>query len=314
MTITIPLAKVPASVRWPRLLVLYWLPKIGKTTSLAELPNSLLIDLENGSDYVSAVKVKAENFTQIREILAEVKTMKYPFKFIILDTLSALEEMCLSDAARLYRETVQGKNFPSNWDVRKLANWWWYLWIRKSIMWLVKEMQKYADTIIIVWHVKEKNLSKEDTVVTANDLAVQWNLKSILSSQSDWVGYMFRKWNQNFVTFKQQWDIICWTRCTYLEGREILVSTQMENGVIESNWEWLFPSNCEKVDFKNEENSIDTEKLRPAKEYIVSKISEWSSVEALKSSVTSSNKYNDTELNELFKHIDETYVIFNNPR
>lgn len=46
MSLTLPTSKIPAVSENPRYLILYGLPKAGKTSCLAQLDNNLIIDLE----------------------------------------------------------------------------------------------------------------------------------------------------------------------------------------------------------------------------------------------------------------------------
>mgnify|MGYP000054835948 CR=1 FL=1 len=63
----LPTSIVQAVTKSPKNLVIFSKPKVGKTTLLSQLPDSLLIDLEDGSDYVAAVKVKV---TTIQDLFA----------------------------------------------------------------------------------------------------------------------------------------------------------------------------------------------------------------------------------------------------
>ena len=58
MSIVLPTKKVAAERVNPKRLIIYSKPKTGKTTAFAGLENNLLIDLENGADYVEALKVR----------------------------------------------------------------------------------------------------------------------------------------------------------------------------------------------------------------------------------------------------------------
>ena len=116
MSIVLPKKPVAAASKSPNNFMLFSKPKIGKTELLAQLPNSLLIDLEDGSDFVEAVKIKASSVDEIiaigKEIQAEKKaTGKDPYQYIILDTITALETMCESYAETLYSRKAQGKNW-----------------------------------------------------------------------------------------------------------------------------------------------------------------------------------------------------------
>lgn len=75
------------------------------------MPESLLIDTEGGSSYVSAVKVKATTIPELTEVCKAILDAGKPYKFLILDTITALEEMCKPLAAKLYMSTPMGKNY-----------------------------------------------------------------------------------------------------------------------------------------------------------------------------------------------------------
>ena len=55
--IELPKKIIAKAVIEPRRLLFYSLPKAGKTTIFSQLPNSLIIDTEEGSDFVDAVKI-----------------------------------------------------------------------------------------------------------------------------------------------------------------------------------------------------------------------------------------------------------------
>lgn len=59
---------VKASAINPKTLIVYSKPKVGKTTLFANLKNNLIIDIENGSDYLDALKIKANNIEELYEI------------------------------------------------------------------------------------------------------------------------------------------------------------------------------------------------------------------------------------------------------
>ena len=54
----LPKTKVGALRKSPKNMVIYGPPKIGKTTALSALDGCLIIDLEEGSDMVEALKLK----------------------------------------------------------------------------------------------------------------------------------------------------------------------------------------------------------------------------------------------------------------
>ena len=94
----LPTEKVKASRKSPKNMIIYGPPKIGKTSVLAELDNCLLIDLEDGSDMVDALKVKVNNLAELQAVGTEIMKKGRPYKYIAIDTISKLEEWCEIEA------------------------------------------------------------------------------------------------------------------------------------------------------------------------------------------------------------------------
>lgn len=112
MSITLPTEKIPAEKSNPKQLIIFSKPKQGKSTALAALPKALCIDLEDGGyDYIDAVKIKAHTVQDLKEICKAIKAENYPYEFIVLDTITALEDMVKPVALQLYLNTVQGSKF-----------------------------------------------------------------------------------------------------------------------------------------------------------------------------------------------------------
>ena len=71
--IELPKTKIPAETQDPKYLILFGLPKVGKTTVLASLENNLILDFENGSSYVDALKVKINSLKDLNEVCKAIK-------------------------------------------------------------------------------------------------------------------------------------------------------------------------------------------------------------------------------------------------
>lgn len=126
-------SKKPTVVE-PRFLIIYSKPKVGKTSNLLQLPNSLLIDLENSSDLyegnainvqkiaqangVSPIKVLKEISVKIEKANGEAK--KAVYDYITLDSATVLEEYAVRLATANYKQTVIGKNFTGTNVVSEL--------------------------------------------------------------------------------------------------------------------------------------------------------------------------------------------------
>ena len=105
MAIELPKSKIPAETQDPKYLILFGLPKVGKTTILSTLDNNLILDMENGSTFVEALKVKISNLKDLKEVCKAIKEAGCPYKYITIDTITAVEEMAKPLAIKLYQDS-----------------------------------------------------------------------------------------------------------------------------------------------------------------------------------------------------------------
>ena len=126
----LPKTIIKATQKSPRRLFVFSFPKIGKTSMFAQLRNSLLIDLEDGSGFVDAAKVNVRQIAieekksvlkVLKEISEELAKRNHVYDYIILDTATALQDMASELAVILYKKSPMGANFAGN-DVLTLAN------------------------------------------------------------------------------------------------------------------------------------------------------------------------------------------------
>ena len=106
----LPKNKIPAIIEDPKFLILYGKQKCGKTTALAALKDNLIIDLQEGTDFLDAMKVKVNSFEELVEVKNALdkeltETGKKPYKRITFDTATDLEEILLPYAKLLYKKT-----------------------------------------------------------------------------------------------------------------------------------------------------------------------------------------------------------------
>ena len=106
MALVLPTQKIPATSTNPKYLVLYGLPKAGKTSALAQLDNNLIIDLEGGSKFLDALAIQARTITDLGEIAQAIRAKNEEvghnfYKHITIDNATRLEDICMSYACTL---------------------------------------------------------------------------------------------------------------------------------------------------------------------------------------------------------------------
>ena len=238
MGIVLPTAKVKGSRVNPKRIVIYSKPKTGKTTAYAGLDNNLILDLENGADYVDALKVKISNLQELLDAGKAIKEAGKPYDYVTIDTVTALEEMIMPLAIKLYRETSMGKNFDGA-TVANLPNGAGYLYIRQAFFQVLDFIDTLAPTIILSGHIKDKQVDDKGELVMSANIDLTGKIKSMICAQADAIGYMFRKGNKTILSFKTNDEVTCGARPEHLRNEEIVI-TEMIDGVLHTTWDKVF--------------------------------------------------------------------------
>lgn len=231
--IVLPKEKTKPTVNNPKFLIIFGRPKAGKSTLMASLDNNLIIDLENGYQALSALVVQARTIKDFGDIATalreEIKnTGKKPYKYITIDNATRLEEMCMSYAITLYKSSPQGKNYQGT-DIRTLPNGSGYMWIRMAVKKVIDLFRDLSDTLILVAHVKDRQISIDGQEMSEMTLDLTGKLGDILCGEADAVGYVYRKKNETIISFEGGENNIREARAEHLRGRKIVVATSDEN-------------------------------------------------------------------------------------
>jgi len=248
MGIILPTAKVAPSHKSPKNLIIFSKPKIGKTSLLSTLENCLILDLEGGTKYLNAMKVEAKTFEEIREIGKAIKEAGNPYKYIAVDTITALEEMIIPYAEQMYSKSPMGKNWftaeaggkVKYGNILGLPDGAGYFWTRQAFTKVMDYILTWAPYVIFVGHVKDTQLEKAGGTFSSMDLDLTGKLKRITTSNSDAIGYLYRKGTKNILSFKTNDDVACGARPNHLRNQEIVISDINENGEYETYWDQIF--------------------------------------------------------------------------
>jgi hypothetical protein len=238
----------------PKRIILFSQPKTGKSEALSRLEDNLILDLEDGSGFIGGLKVNVldlaskEKVSPLRALkmvidsIRESNTKKgsYTYKYISIDTVSALEDTYgLELALKLYKDTPMGRNFQGT-DVRTLPNGAGYGPLRAAVQIILNEVEQLCDTLIISGHTKEKVIESEGKEMTARGLDLAGKLASIVCAQSDAIAYLYRKDNKTIANFKPSESLTVGARPLHLKNKEIVLLESDENGNLTSHWDKIF--------------------------------------------------------------------------
>lgn len=242
----------------PKLLILFGKPKCGKSTLIASLDSNLVIDLEDGYRALSVMDIQVRTAAQLFQVEKMVKAKmdelkgEYPYRFITIDNATRLEEMSLPYAAHLYRSTAMGagwgilkgadgKNLKDangrpmvdpQADVRLLPNGAGYLYLRQAIRKMIDMFKPLCDTLILVGHVKDKQIKKNGEEMSEMSVDLAGKLGDIVCGEADAIGYIYREGNKTMVSFEGGDNTIREARPLHLRGKKLQVATSdIENNI-----------------------------------------------------------------------------------
>jgi hypothetical protein len=239
MSIILPTKKVSIERANPKRLIIYSKPKAGKTTAYSLLEDNLILDLENGADYVEALKIKINSLQELLEAGKAIKEAGCPYKYVTVDTVTALEDMIMPLAIKLYKQTSMGKNYDGD-NVLSLANGAGYLYLRQAFFQVLDFIDTLAPHIILSGHIKDKQVDDKGEMVMAANIDLTGKIKSLICANADAIGYMFRKDNQTILSFKTTDEVTCGARPQHLQNEEIVLSEMNDKGEIVSHWDKVY--------------------------------------------------------------------------
>jgi len=243
------LPKVPSTpiTKNAQFMIIFSKPKAGKTTAISKLENNLIIDLEEGSDFVGGLKVKANNLSELSEIrkaLQEEASKGFKYDYITIDTATALEDIVNPLAIKLYQNTPMGVNYGKKAgedDVKKLPNGAGYLYSREAFLQVVDGFKPLVGKcLILLGHVADKMVNKNGEEISEMSLDLTGKLGRIVYSRADAIGYLYRDKDKCILNFNGGGDAIIEARPTHLAGQTIVLTEKNEKGELISHWDKIF--------------------------------------------------------------------------
>lgn len=225
-------------------MIVFGKEKCGKTTAFSKLENCLIIDTENGS---KKVKVKALIAPQDKGPVGKMQWLKKvadklieegrPYDYVVIDTLSEVNEWSEWSGTWRYMNSVQGKKFnrvngvkdgemldPTSDDyqsVHNLPEGYGYRWSRDEMLRIFNLFMGVAKKcVFFVCHVEDKFVGQNEKKdeVPEKQLALTGQLRRILPRKVDVIGYVYNKEDQLMINFSAAEDKLGGTRAKHLIG------------------------------------------------------------------------------------------------
>lgn len=201
------------------------------------------MDFENGSTYVSALKIKINSLSELKEVVKAIREAGKPYRYITIDTITAVEEMAKPVAIQLYRNSpIFSDRYADVNDVTRLPNGSGYTFLRQAVEKVVDLIASVTDNIIICGHVRDVSLS-ENLEGSVKDLDLTGKLKRVLAARSDAIGFVHRDEFSNLcINFGQDGEVLTGARPQHLANKDVVVAERNDDGSFTSHWERIYPS------------------------------------------------------------------------
>ena len=245
MSLVLPTKPVPATSVNPQYLILYGLPKSGKTSCVAQIPNNLIIDLEGGSTFIDAMAIQARTIEDLGQIAQAIRAKNDEvghkfYKHITIDNATRLEDICLGYAANIYRRTEMGKNWKGD-DITTLPKGGGYKYLRDAVKKVIDMFKDLCDEFILIGHVKDSITDKDGQEVNAKEIDLIGKLGRIVCGLADAVGYVYRKGNETHISFQTKDETsVMQARARHIAGKDIVIATGNDDGSITTYWDKVY--------------------------------------------------------------------------
>jgi hypothetical protein len=249
----LPKTKIKAERKDPKTIILFSKPKVGKSSAVAALDNCLIIDVEDGTNFIDALKInvlkiakdnKITPITALKQVINKIqeeneKAGKFIYKYGAIDTITALEELSIELANNLYKKSPMGRNYTGN-NVLELPNGSGYYWARMALNMILDDLQKCFETLIILGHTRDKVIEINGEELNERGLDLAGKTAAILCSQVDAIGYMYRDENKTIINFQPSTSLVTGSRSEHLKNKKITLIQENPDGTLKIDWSEIF--------------------------------------------------------------------------
>lgn len=235
----------------------------GKTMLTASLPNSLLIDFEDGcKDHYEAMsinlkKIASENNVTLGQAfiatLEQIKKAnkdagKFVYDYIVYDGITAMEKLSHTRATNLFKASIVGKGMINKGavindvvtDVPE-SGWLWFKRGWDEIYDMTVGLSGKCS--VYIGHAKQGSLVKQGIKLETNDLNLAGKAKVDFLRDIDACGMIYREGNKCKISFKiNEKDQTIKSRARHLNEKEFVISEYDDvTNKLTTHWDLIFP-------------------------------------------------------------------------
>lgn len=167
-------------------MIVFGVPKIGKTFLGASFPNSLLLECEpGGAKYIRSRKLDISGLAQLRQAYELIKNNPGYCETIVIDSLDAVaqwieEEICAEMGLRTILDSKKGEKHGSQWGEYSLR-----------IMGFLAAWRSLGKRVIFLAHTKRAEMNGDGLVINPKTINLYGQSASRVVSIIDNIGHMY---------------------------------------------------------------------------------------------------------------------------
>ena len=115
-----------------------------------------------------------------------------------------------------------------------------YLYLRKAVKELIDLFKPYCETLLLVAHVKDKQIQKNGEEMSEMSVDLAGKLGDIICGEADAIGYIYRQGKDTIISFEGGDSTIKEARPLHLRGKKFIVATSDDNNNITVDMSKIF--------------------------------------------------------------------------
>lgn len=195
-------------------ILIYGMPKVGKSEAFAKLEKNLILDFEGSTKRIECYKIDVETLKQFYEIVEELKKDTF-FEYVTIDTITSMEKIAKDFAEFKYSKTTFGVNWYKEHkqrylDITNLPNGLGHSFLKDAYVDMIRALLSTNKRIIIIGHVKDSYKDDGGISIQYNDIDLHGMTKrALLNKYIEAIGYVYReKENENKISFVPNLNLV----------------------------------------------------------------------------------------------------------
>lgn len=160
---------------------LYGLPKVGKTTFCAQMPNTLFLATEEGHKHVEIFKVDIKKWQDVYDLAQELNKTKHEFTTLVVDIVDHFYKHCEHYICKKFNvehpsDLAYGKGFGL---------------VKDEFVRVVNGINQMGYGMIFLSHAKEREVKKKTITTTYMDASLGGTAGSLVAGMCDLILYAY---------------------------------------------------------------------------------------------------------------------------